>query len=425
MPIFALVDCNNFYVSCERVFNPALRQRPVVVLSNNDGCVIARSNEAKALGVKMGEPAFKRERYFQEYGVAVYSSNYALYGDMSARVMRVLQRFTPVMEIYSIDEAFLDFSGMPADLEEYAREMRATVVQWTGIPVSVGIAPTKTLAKVANRLAKKRPETGGVFDLAARMGDAAYLDSVLDQVPVADVWGVGRRYERMLRRMGVCTARQLRDMPDHVARSKMTINGLHTVLELRGVSCTPMELAPPPKKSIVCSRSFGRAVDTLGEMREAVTAYTSRALEKLRAQQGVASHLTIFIMTNPHKKGPQYCNAFTAGLPVPNAHTPDWIALALRTLDRIYKPGYVYKKAGVMITGIERAAARQCSLLEPEGKEAAQRQNLMRVLDGVNQKWGRDTLQYAAAGLGRPWRMRQLRKSSRFTTSWLELPRVG
>ncbi len=423
MTIFGLADCNNFYASCERVFNPALAAAPVVVLSNNDGCVIARSNEAKALGIAMGEPAFKREPFFRRHNVHVFSSNYALYGDMSNRVMRTLARFTPEMEVYSIDEAFLDFTGMPADLEAYVREVRRTVGQWTGIPVSIGLGPTKTLAKIANRFAKKHPDTGGVFDLATRMRDTSFVDSVLDQVEVNDVWGVGRRYSKMLARHGVFTARQLRDLDTDFVRKKMTVAGLHTVLELRGVSCIPMEQAPPPKKAIVSSRSFGRPVTSLQEMREAVAAYVSRALEKLRKQGGVAGHLTVFLMTNPHKPGPQYANSHTARMPVPNADTRRWIALALHCVQRIYKDGYSYKKAGVMLTDIEAGNTRQLSLLaEPQVEE--QGRALMGVLDSVNAKWGRGSLQYAAAGLGRPWTMRQLRKSSRFTTSWQELPIV-
>lgn len=427
MSVFALADCNNFYVSCERVFNPVLQGNPVVVLSNNDGCVIARSNEAKALGIAMGEPAFKREAWFKKQGVAVYSSNYALYGDMSARVMRTLSRYTPEIEIYSIDEAFLELSGMQPlamSLDAYAREMRGIVKQWTGVPISIGIAPTKTLAKIANRLAKKSPESCGVLDLCERMEDSAYMDALLENIATSDVWGVGRRYAKMLAGLGVHNARQLRDMPDHAVRQRMTVGGLHTVLELRGRSCIPLEEAPPPKKAIVSSRSFGRPVRSLVEMREAVSAYVSRACEKLRNQQGVASHLTVFIMTNPHKKGPQHSESFTARMQVPGDHTPDWIALAQQCLERIYKPGFVYKKAGIMLTGIENRNGRQLSLLEDPPQQQGRRQALMQTLDRVNQKWGRSTLQYAAAGLGRPWTMRQLRKSARFTTSWHELPVV-
>jgi len=431
MSVFALADCNNFYASCERVFNPDLIGRPLVVLSNNDGCVIARSNEAKALGVAMGEPFFKREGFFKQHGVRVYSSNYALYGDMSQRVMRTLGRFTPELEIYSIDEAFLDLDSFGArDLDDYGREIRRTVRQWTGIPISIGIGPTKTLAKIANRMAKKFPEHQGVFRVPQPVAGLPRapvipgLDALLDRIDVADVWGVGRRYAIKLERYGIRNARQLKDADEAWVRKKMTIQGLHTVLELRGISCLALELAPPPKKSIMVSRSFGRPVATLTEMREAVAAFAARCAEKLRAQQSRAAFLAVFLMTNPHKDEPQYSNILTARLPVATANTPDLIRLALDCLERIYKDGYSYKKAGVMLSGVEPDATRQLSLLDPTPRLAARQNDLMRALDSVNAKWGRNTLHYAATGIGRPWQMRQERKSGRFTTCWQELPIV-
>lgn len=423
--IFALADCNNFYASCERVFDPSLAGKPIVVLSNNDGCVIARSAEAKALGVKMGEPAFKREGFFRSQGIRVFSSNYALYGDLSARVMRTLSRFTPELEIYSIDEAFLDLRAVPGqDLDALARDIRATVRRWTGIPVSIGIAPTKTLAKVANRFAKKRAEAGGVLDLTPLMGSRA-LDQFLEQVDVADVWGVGRKYSAMLGRHDISNARQLRDLDRDWARRKMTVGGLHTVLELRGVPCLDLESAPPPKKAILCSRSFGRPVDTLAEMREAVAAYSCRAAEKLRKQGGVAGAVMVFLMTNPHKDEPQYANAHTLHMPLATAHTPAFIHAAHQCLARIFRDGFRYKKAGVMLTGIEAEGRRQLSLFDLARDGAPDRAALMQTLDSVNAKWGRGSLQYAAEGLGRPWRMRQLRKSPRYTTCWDEIPEVS
>ncbi|THB64267.1 MAG: Y-family DNA polymerase, partial [Desulfovibrio sp.] len=407
--VFALTDCNNFYASCERVFCPHLTGEPVVVLSNNDGCVIARSNEAKAIGVKMGEPAFKREDFFRANKIHVFSSNYALYGDMSGRVMRTLARFTPDMEIYSIDEAFLDLGHMfGRNLDELGREIRDTVKQWTNMPVSIGIGPTKTLAKIANRVAKKHPEQGGVLDLCPLLGTPA-MDRLLGKVEVGDVWGVGRRYTAMLARHGIFTARALRDVDRDWARRKMTVGGLHTVLELRGTSCIDLEHAPPPKKAILCSRSFGRAVRVRSEMDEAVAAYASRVGEKLRAQNSVASAVMVFIMTNPHKKTPQYADSFSLPLPVATAYTPTLMAAAQECLARIYKDGYIYKKAGVMLTGIERAGGRQLSLLDLPPSDTPRQEALMRSMDAVTAKWGRGTLQYAATGLGRPWKMRQLR----------------
>lgn len=423
MPLFALADANNFYVSCERVFDPSLWRRPVVVLSNNDGCVIARSPEAKALGVVMGAPAFKQEAFFKQHGVAVFSSNYPLYGDMSARMMSAIGLFAPAMEIYSIDEAFLDLSGLPEDPGAFASRLRATIRQWTGLPLSIGLGPSKTLAKVANRVAKKTPGLDGVFDLSP-LGPEE-LSRLLESVPVGEVWGVGRRYAKMLERHGVLNARQLRDLPDHWVQRTMTVRGLAMVKELRGQAVHQLESAPPPKKAILCSRSFGRAVSTLEELEEAAAAYASRAAVKLRAQRGVASQLMFFAQTNPHKPGPQYSNALAAALAVPTDYTPELVRVAVDLARRVYKAGYDYKKAGVMLTGLEPAGGRQLSFFERPTAEDARRGALMRALDEVNARHGRGTLQLAAEGLGKPWWMRQLRKSRRFTTSWSELPRVG
>ena len=278
-PLFALADCNNFYASCERVFNPKLAGRPAIVLSNNDGCVVARSNEAKALGIAMGVPAFQIRHLIRKHDVQVFSSNYALYGDLSQRVMETLQQFSPEVEVYSIDEAFLNLSGFTnINLTDYGRRIRATVKQWTGIPVSVGIAETKTLAKIANHVAKRTEGTDGVFDFTAWPD----RDSVLARVLVEEVWGIGPNYARLLTQHGITTALGLRDADDHWIQKQMGVVGLRTVHELRGISCLPLEQCPPPKQGITCSRSFGRPVTTLAEMREAVAAYTARAAEKLR-----------------------------------------------------------------------------------------------------------------------------------------------
>ncbi|MEF2146182.1 MAG: Y-family DNA polymerase [Desulfovibrionaceae bacterium] len=423
MKLFALADCNNFYASCERVFDPSLRNAPVVVLSNNDGCVIARSAEAKALGVGMGEPAFKREGWFRSQGVRVLSSNYALYGDMSARVMDTLALFAPRLEIYSIDEAFLDLSHLhdPDAARRICREARETVLRWTGIPLSFGIGPSKTLAKVANKIAKQNINHNGIFDISI----AQNMQTVLQTFPASDVWGVGRKYARLLERHGVRDAWALSGLPDHWLRKNMTVQGLMTAMELRGVSCLPLEQAPPSRKSIICSRSFGRPVLLRSEMEEAVAAYLSRAAEKLRKEEGVASWLKVFLLTNPHKDEPQYANAYGAPLALATDHTPDLIQAGLAFLDRIWRDGYRYKKAGVMLAGIEPKSGRQLSLLSLPGPKDERNDKLMHCLDRINGRWGRGTLQYAAAGLGRPWRMRQLRKSPRYTSSWDELPVAG
>ncbi|MBU1248785.1 MAG: Y-family DNA polymerase [Proteobacteria bacterium] len=418
---YALADCNNFYVSCERVFDPSLKGVPVVVLSNNDGCVIARSPEAKAVGVQMGEPAFKREGFFRRHSVRVFSSNYALYGDMSQRVMSILGESAPRSEIYSIDEAFLDLAGLPDSTETHCQTLRQKVFRWTGIPISIGVGPTKTLAKIANRIAKKYAKFDGVFDLTnhPRMND------ILAWLPVADVWGIGRRSVNKLGRHGVKTALDFARLPDDWLKKKMTVTGLMTAMELRGIPCFELELAPPSSKSLLCSRSFGRPVSSRTEMLESVAAYVSRAAEKLRGQGSVASWVKVFILTNPHKMELQYANARAMTLSVGTDHTPTLIKAAHSLLNDIYKPGYNYKKAGVMLAGIEPKATRQLSLLNLPPNTDDRDTTLMTCLDRINDRFGRSTLQYAATGLGRPWSMRQLRKSPRYTTAWHELPRVG
>jgi DNA polymerase V len=416
---FALVDCNNFYASCERVFAPGLIGRPVVVLSNNDGCVIARSAEAKAVGVPMGKPAFQCRELFARHGVAVFSSNYALYGDMSARVMTTLARFAPAMEIYSIDEAFLDLTGLPGGPAAQARRIQETVVRWTGIPVSIGIGPTKTLAKLANRAAKTRPECAGVLDFTAHPDPEALLESVA----VGDVWGIGPRHAAMLAGRGVVSARQFRDLPREFVRKRMTVQGVHTLLELRGMSCLNLEKAPPPPHSLMTSRSFGRAVTTLDELREALADYVSRAAARLRARGLLASGVQAFVQTYADATGrPPYANAAFAAPTAPTAHTTTLITLAERALEGIFRPGHRYKKAGVILLGLESRAGCQLSLLAPPPTEAARGERLMAALDAVNAKWGLGTLQHAACGLKKPWAMRQEKRSPRYTTVWDELP---
>lgn len=422
--MYALVDCNNFYVSCERVFDPSLKNVPVVVLSNNDGCVIARSPEAKALGIGMAEPAFKRQDFFRYHGVKVFSSNYALYGDMSRRVMDTLSRFATEMEVYSIDEAFLRLTPVAGKtLSDLAQDIRQTVHQWTGIPVSVGIAPTKTLAKLANHWAKKHPELEGVFDLSMHPNPEA----VLAATDVSGIWGVGRKHTEMLRRHGITSALSLRDAPDVFIQKRMTIKGLMTAKELRGIPCIALEDAPPPNKAIMSSRSFGTPVNSLDHMQEAVAAYTTRVAEKLRRQGSVTSCISVFIKTNRHKpQDPQYSASRVFQFPVATSHTPTLLKAADKLLCDIFKSGYRYVKAGVMVSGLEQADSRQLSLFtlppDPLVAENPENNKLMSALDGINAKWGRDTVQYAASGIDRPWKMQQKYKSPSYTTSWDELP---
>ena len=334
MKVFALVDCNNFYVSCERVFCPRLAQRPVVVLSNNDGCVVARSQEAKALGVPMGAPVFQCREVLDRERVAACSSNYTLYGDMSRRVMLTLGQFTPHVEVYSIDESFLGFHSPPSsDLTAFAQDIRRLVRQWTGLPVSIGIGRTKTLAKLANRIAKKTEAAQGVFDLTDPQRD------LLDRIEVKEVWGIGPRYTAFLRRHGIRTVHQLTQARDAWVRRHLTIVGLRIVWELRGTPCIPLEEIPPSKKAIARSRAFGKPVRALPEIREAVATYIASAARALRKQGSVAGCLHVSVETSRFK-GPRYGDAATLRLPFSTASTSDLIHFAHQGLRRIFKEGY-------------------------------------------------------------------------------------
>src|SRR5437867_4499016 len=416
-PVFALVDCNNFYVSCERVFQPTLDGKPVIVLSNNDGIVVARSNEAKALGIAMGVPAFQVRALIRKHDVQVFSSNYALYGDLSRRVMDTLAQFSPQVEVYSIDEAFLSLSGFTGrNLTEYGRAIRATVKRWTGIPVSVGVAETKTLAKIAGEVAKRTRDAGGVCDLTAWPDRGA----VLADIPVEDVWGVGPNWARLLTESGVRTAQDLREADEHWIRKRMGVVGARIVQELRGVSCLTVEDCPPPKQAVTVSRMFGRPVTTLAEMREAVAAYTARAGEKLRHERLAANVLTVFLMTNPFKDEAQYSNAVMINLPVATDATPELLRHALRGIERIYREGYRYNKAGVLLTALVPANQRQLELYEDRDWERSSR--LMRVLDRINGDMGAGTLRYAAESYVKRWRTRFERRSPVNTTNWRDLP---
>lgn len=417
--MYALVDCNNFYVSCERVFEPALIGRPVVVLSNNDGCVVSRSAEAKALGVPMGVAFFKIRDLVRRHRVVVRSSNYTLYGNMSQRVMETLRRLAADVEVYSIDEAFLDLSG-PAgrSLLDDGRLMRRTVLRWTGIPVSIGIAATKTLAKAANHLAKRSAEAGGVVELS----DPAGQGEALARMDVEDVWGVGSRLARMLRRNGIRTALDLRDADEHWVRKRMTVVGFRTVLELRGSPCIGLQMQPPTSKTIVRSRSFGRPVVGLPEMTEAVAFHVTRAAEKLRRQKLLANVLGVFITTGLFAKR-KYSNGVTMSLNAPTDDTSELIRLAIAGLERVFRDGFEYKKAGVMLSGLASRRQRQMLLFGQAERRRSER--LMAVMDDINRDMGADTLRCAAMGMRQEWQMKQSRRSSRYTTRWDELLTVS
>ncbi len=420
---FALVDCNNFYASCERLFQPELRDKPVVVLSNNDGCVIARSNEAKALGIEMGVPWHLTRERFERLGVIVRSSNYTLYGDMSARVMRVLAAFSPQFEVYSIDEAFLGLGGFEDRLEHHARHLRSTVYQWTGIPVSVGIAPTKVLAKLANKAAKKDQASGGVRALMT----VADQEEALSRFQLQDLWGIAGRLSARLQAVGINRPLDLRDADPRFIRERFGVVTERMVYELRGISCLALDEVVPDRKSIIASRSFGQPVLKLDHMREAVVAYVSRAAEKLRRQRLATAHLVVFIETNPFKPAdPQRHVTCPAHLPVATSDTGRLAGAAVLALESIWRDGYRYKKAGVMLLGLVPAARVSGGLFDRPDTEASIAR--MRAMDMLNRRFGRDTVALAGGGVRRPWKLRRERLSNRYTTCWeelLEVPRPG
>jgi len=414
--VFALVDCNSFYVSCERVFNPAFKNKPVVVLSNNDGCAISRSQEAKDVGIAMGAPIFKCEELVKRYDVKVFSANFVLYGDMSGRVMSVLASFTPNLEIYSIDEAFLSLEGFEnCGYLTYGRKIRSAVKEQTGIPVSVGIAPTKTLAKVANHLAKDNPKMGGVFCFT----DDKDIDKWLEKTPVKEIWGVGHEKALFLNRHGIANALQLKNAPDAWIKKYLTIMTLRTVLELRGTPSVTLEEIQPNKKAIITSRTFGYEVSSLAEMEEAISAYVSKASEKVRYQNSVVGHLQVFIETNPFKVS-YYRNSAGIDITPPSAYTPQLVGIAKRLLSKIYKDGYRYKSCGVMLTNFSDEKLVQQDLFAPVYSDSP-KQRLMKVMDGYNRSANSGQLFFAAEGAGKPWFMKQSHRSKRFTTRWDEL----
>ncbi len=411
---YALVDCNNFYVSCERVFDPALRNRPVVILSNNDGCAVARSNEARDLGVPFGAPWFKIRSLLNRHGAAVRSSNYALYGDLSRRVMDVLSLFSPEVEVYSIDEAFLVLRLPFRDAEEYAREIGRTVYRWTGIPVSTGVAPTKTLAKLAATQAKRRPH--GVFRLLGTEED----DAILATLPAEKIWGIGSRRSASLEKLGVRSALDLKSMNEKRARRELTIMGLRTVLELRGISCISFEEAPPPRKAIAGSRSFGRASSDREEVAGAVARFASRCAAKLRREGLAAATLTVFLRTDPFRDTLKHSEAASADLPLATHDSMELIRAARSLARLIFRPGYEYRKAGVLCTDLRDARHLQLNLF----RSGPRREGLMEAVDSINRRFGRDTVTFGPGEELAPSRMRREMLSPRYTTCWDDLPVV-
>ncbi len=413
--MFALVDCNNFYASCERLFRPELENKPIVVLSNNDGCVIARSNEAKALGIPMGAPEFKFRQQMKDQGIHVFSSNFPLYGDLSARVMSVLEKLSPNLEIYSIDEAFADMQGFEHyDLYNHGLNIRQTTLQWTGIPVSIGFAKTKTLSKIANRVAKKAPKAKGVFVLDTQKK----VNSVLKKVEIGDVWGVGKKYAQSLKHSGIVSAYDLSQADESWIRRKYSVVLQRTVRELRGDSCISVEELPE-KKQLLISRSFREKVTEHLHMRSLIAGYISRACEKLRKQKSVARSMTVFVRTSPFSKGAGYSNSTTISLNQFSADTATFIKMAGYALDKIYKAGYEYQKAGIMLFDIVPDHYQQLCLFQSEKYNKLTRKR-MRLLDHVNGKYGSQTLRFASESKKR-WYMHQDHLSPAYTTRWEDL----
>lgn len=414
--MFALVDCNNFYVSCERVFNPALEGNPVIVLSNNDGCIIARSEEAKKLGLKMAEPVFQKIGFLKENGVQIFSSNYTLYGDMSARVIETLSHFVPEIEIYSIDEAFLNLSGFSGDLEKLCNEIFSTVQRNTGIPVSIGIGPTKTLAKIANKAAK---QTGGIFIISNKN----QTDALLRNTPVEKVWGIGRQYANLLQQNHVKTAYDFTLLEDNWLREKMKVIGLRIKRELLGESCLRLDLIAPPKKAIATTRAFGKKTSEIKYITEAVSTYAVRCAEKLRKQKSVANLLTVFIHTDPFNPNePQINKSKTMMLPVATNSNTELVKYALFCLNEIFIPGFRYKKAGVIVEGLQNESSIQQNIFDKTDRK--KQRDLLKVMDKLNSEYGRDTVKLAVQGDGKEWKLRQEKLSKRYTTIWNEIIEV-
>jgi DNA polymerase V len=419
--IYALIDCNNFYASCERVFQPNLNGKPIGILSNNDGCIVAMSKEMKDLGITRGVPYFQIKHLIQKHNIKIFSSNYSLYGDMSARVMKTLATFSPEIEIYSIDEAFLLLSGFTKkNMINYGHEIRQTVFKWTGIPVSVGIGRTKTLAKIAEHIAKKYTRFQNVFDIT----DHPHIEKILTSIPVEKIWGVGYQYAKMLHKYGFHNVHQLIQAPDDWIKKRMSIVGLRTVKELRGISCLDLETDMLSRKQIVSSRSFGKPVTTLQELQEAAAAYCTRAVEKLREQDLVASQVMVYLTTNRFKEEPQYANFISGRLAVPSAFTPDFLIKVKELLNSIYRQGYHYKKVGIMISDIIHQKKAPLDFFAPCYLDD-KRKIIMDKMDNINRRWGSGTLRFAASGTEQKWSMRREFLSPRYTTCWKELPIVN
>ena len=413
----ALIDCNSFYVSCERLFNPKIKNIPVVVLSNNDGCVISRSTEAKKLGIKMGEPYFKVKELVKKNNVQIFSSNYSLYGDLSRRVMKVLKGFSDKIEIYSIDEAFIDLSHIKDEnIEDYGKKIRERVLKWTGIPTSVGISCTKTLSKVANHVAKKN-KTGVIF-----LKDN--IDDVLKNFDISDIWGVGRQLSKLYIKNGINNAYKLKNISNSWVKKSTNVLGAKTVMELRGIPCINLETEETKRKSCCVSRSFGRKVESLNKLKESITTHCLNAAEKIRNDNQTTRSITVFIRTSPFDKNRKYySNSLTIDLPVATNNSLELVKVAIEGLKKIYKYGYFYQKAGVILSKLSEAGEKNLNLLTPilENKS----QTLMKAIDVTNAKYGRNVISVAQAGINNSWKMRREHSSKIDTASFDSLPKIS
>ena len=411
----ALIDCNNFYASCERIFNPRLIGKPIVVLSNNDGCIITRSAEAKELGIKMGEPYFKAKKIIDKNNVKVFSSNYSLYGDISQRVMETLARFASDVEIYSIDEAFLGLNGFENyELSKYCQYIRRTIKQWVGIPVSIGVSTTKTLSKIANNLAKKNKQYDGVCILKSWFD----INEALKLTSIEDVWGIGRRLSVFLKKYKINTAYDFTQLDKGWIRKNMGVVGEKTFLELCGVSCIELELIPSDKKSCCVSRSFSKPVEKIDDLEESVSSYGTRVAEKIREEGLVAESMSIFVLTNYfNRKEKQYSNSIKLQLPYPTNNSIKIVKRALEGIKKIYRQGYRYKKAGVILYGLTKA--KQTRGLLDYDRESSD--SIMNTLDRINERYGSSTIRLASEGVDKSWSMRRESVSPCYTTRFDDL----
>jgi DNA polymerase V len=418
----AIVDCNSFYCSAERVFRPDLKDKPVVVLSNNDGCIISRSDEAKDFGVGMAGPYFKARHLIQQHNIAVFSSNYNLYGDLSLRVMDTLRTLSPSVEVYSVDEAFLDLSHIaPEELEDYSMHIRKTVEEWTGISVSVGVAPTKTLSKIANHIAKKNKK---ITDCVSILANKEQQREALQVTRVGSIWGVGRAYAEKLVNLGIISAWELHNMSEEWAYKHLGgVVGTRLIKELRGEACIEMKNPLETKKMIATTRMFGEPVTDINDIKEAIATYTSRAAEKLRRQQSAAKVISIFIVSKEQDHAIDFHHGPMIGthtvLPAATSITNELIKPAVQLVEQLYESGMAYKKAGVMLSGLVPDASIQANLFLPESKNCGRL--LMNMIDNVNFSMRDDVLKFAASGTSRDWKMRQELRSNRYTSRWDEL----